>query len=55
LASLGAGLAAGATPLEAGCLANLSAAVTIQKIGMTGTAAPQEILALFEKQHGQAS
>jgi rfaE bifunctional protein kinase chain/domain len=50
LASLGAGLAAGATPLEAGCLANLSAAVTIQKIGLTGTAAPEEIMALFETQ-----
>jgi rfaE bifunctional protein kinase chain/domain len=50
LASLGAGLAAGGTTLEAGCLANLSAAVTIQKIGMTGTASPEEILALFEKQ-----
>jgi rfaE bifunctional protein kinase chain/domain len=50
LASLGAGLAAGATTQEAGCLANLAAAVTIQKIGMTGTASPHEILALYEKQ-----
>ena len=50
LACLGAGLAAGATSLEAGCLANLAAAITIQKIGMTGTASPDEILALFEKQ-----
>jgi rfaE bifunctional protein kinase chain/domain len=50
LASLGAGLAAGATTQEAGCLANLAAAVTIQKIGMTGTASPQEIRTLFEKQ-----
>jgi rfaE bifunctional protein kinase chain/domain len=48
LASLGAGLAAGATPQEAGCLANLSAAITIQKIGMTGTASPEEILSLFD-------
>jgi len=50
LACLGAGLAAGATSQEAGCLANLAAAITIQKIGMTGTASPDEILALFEKQ-----
>lgn len=49
LASLGAGLAAGATSYEAGCLANLSAAVTIQKIGITGTASPEEILALYEQ------
>lgn len=49
LASLTAGLAAGGTSYEAGCLANLSAAVTVQKIGMTGTASQEEILALFEK------
>jgi len=49
LSSLGAGLAAGATSQEAGCLANLAAAITIQKIGMTGTASPKEILAIFEK------
>jgi rfaE bifunctional protein kinase chain/domain len=53
LSSLGAGLAAGATPQEAGSLANLAAAVTIQKIGMTGTASPQEILALYEKQSNE--
>jgi rfaE bifunctional protein kinase chain/domain len=54
LASLGAGLAAGATSQEAGSLANLAAAVTIKKIGMTGTASPEEIVELFEKQYGQA-
>jgi rfaE bifunctional protein kinase chain/domain len=48
LAGLGAGLAAGATPQEAGCLANLAAAVTIQKIGMTGTASPKEILSIYD-------
>jgi len=49
LASLAAGLAAGATSQEAGCLANLAAAVTIQKIGMTGTASPEEILSIFDE------
>jgi rfaE bifunctional protein kinase chain/domain len=49
LAGLSAGLAAGATSLEAAGLANLSAAVTIQKIGMTGTASPEEILAIFDQ------
>ncbi len=47
LASLGAGLAAGATAQEAGCLANLAAAITIQKVGLTGTASPDEILAML--------
>jgi rfaE bifunctional protein kinase chain/domain len=51
LASLSAGLAAGATSQEAGWLANLAAAVTIQKIGMTGTASPEEIMVLFDKNY----
>jgi len=46
LASLAAALAARSTPSEAGWLANLSAAVTIKKIGMTGTASPEEIIAI---------
>jgi len=54
LASLGAGLTAGATAQEAGCLANLAAAVTIQKIGMTGTASPEEVIDLFEKQRDRS-
>ncbi len=49
MASLAAGLAARLTAYEAGCLANLAAAVTIQKIGMTGTASPQEILKIDQK------
>ena len=55
LASLGAGLAAGATSQEAGCLANLSAAITIQKNGMTGTASPKEVIDLFEKQYDRSA
>jgi rfaE bifunctional protein kinase chain/domain len=48
LASLATALAAGAAPLEAACLANLSAAVTVAKIGVTGTASPDEILAMYD-------
>jgi len=48
-AALAAALAAGATPLQAAELANLAAAVTVQKIRMTGTASPEEILQLFEQ------
>ena len=43
-ASLGSALAVGASPLEAAQLAVLAASVTVQKIGMTGTATPREIL-----------
>ena len=49
MASLAAALAAGASPLESACLANLSAAVTVAKIGVTGTASPQEILAQHDR------
>jgi bifunctional ADP-heptose synthase (sugar kinase/adenylyltransferase) len=48
LAGMAAALASGAGFLEACELGNLCAAVTIQKIGQTGTAAPQEILELEE-------
>src|SRR5450759_701919 len=48
LAALACGLAAGAAPWEAGLLANLSTGVTIQKLGVTGTATPAEILALAD-------
>jgi rfaE bifunctional protein kinase chain/domain len=50
LASFTAALASGANPLEAACLANLSAAVTVTKIGVTGTASPAEVLAMYERQ-----
>jgi len=45
VAALAAALAAGATPCEAGILANLAAAVTVEKLNQTGTASPEEILA----------
>jgi rfaE bifunctional protein kinase chain/domain len=44
LAALAASLAAGATAWEAGAIANLAAAVTVEKLGQTGTASPEEIV-----------
>ncbi len=49
LASFTAALAIGASPLEAACLANLSAAVSVTKIGVTGTASPAEVLSMYER------
>ncbi len=46
LAAVTCGLAAGAEPWEAAILANLATGVTIQKLGVTGTASPAEIIAL---------
>lgn len=44
VSAIAACLAAGGTPLEAGELANLAAAVTVKKLKETGSAAPGEIL-----------
>lgn len=44
LSAFSLSLAAGATPVEAATIANLASAVTIQKIGTTGTATAEEIL-----------
>jgi rfaE bifunctional protein kinase chain/domain len=49
MASLATALAAGASPVEAACLANLSAAVTVTKLGVTGTASPDEIRAMYAR------
>ncbi len=49
LAAFTAAIASGATPLDAACLANLAAAVTVTKIGVTGIATPPEILAMYER------
>lgn len=46
VAALTAALAAGATPTQALDLANRAAAVTVQKLGQTGTATKEEILAI---------
>ncbi len=49
LAALSAGLASQANAFEAACLANLVAAVTVQQIGVTGTASPQQVEELYAK------
>lgn len=49
LSALCAGLAAGASPAEAGALANLATAVTIKKLNTTGTASPTELRAKYEE------
>jgi rfaE bifunctional protein kinase chain/domain len=48
IAALAAALSAGATPWEAGAIANLAAGVTVEKLNQTGTATPEEILARYE-------
>ena len=48
LAGFGTLLAAGATPLQAAQIACLCAAVTIKKIGTTGTASREEVLAAWD-------
>lgn len=52
LAAATAALAAGALPAEAAALANLAAGVTVRKLRITGTATPQEILALYGELYG---
>jgi rfaE bifunctional protein kinase chain/domain len=47
-AALTSALASGAAPVEAACVANLASSVTIRKLGVTGTAAPDEILAAYD-------
>ncbi len=47
MAALAAALSAGASPWEAGALANLAAGVTVEKLNQTGSAAPEEILARY--------
>jgi len=42
-------LAAGAHPAEAAALGNIAASVTIKKIGITGTAAQEEIVKAYEE------
>ena len=48
IASLGAALASGATNVEAAALACLAASVTVKKLGQTGAANPDELLAKFD-------
>jgi len=55
VATMATALAAGATPPEAGALANLAAAVVVEKLNETGTASPDEILLRWSlaQQRGQ--
>jgi sugar/nucleoside kinase (ribokinase family) len=48
-AGLAASLVTGCSVWEAGAIANLAAAVTVEKVGQTGTATPEEIVERFEK------
>jgi bifunctional ADP-heptose synthase (sugar kinase/adenylyltransferase) len=41
-------LAAGATPAEAAALGNLAGAVVVKKIGTTGTATVEELIAKLQ-------
>ena len=52
VSAIAACLAAGGTPLEAGELANLAAAVTVQKLKETGAATPEEILRAARREGG---
>jgi rfaE bifunctional protein kinase chain/domain len=42
-------LAAGASPLQAAALGNLVASITVQQIGTTGTASPEQVLARYRE------
>lgn len=53
LAGFGALLAAGANSIEAAQGANLCAAVTIKKLGETGTASREEVLAAYDRYIGE--
>ena len=48
VAALAAALAVGATPWEAGAIANLAAAVIVEKLNQTGAASPEEVLARYD-------
>lgn len=47
ISALAASLSSGATPWEAGAIANLSAAVICEKLNQTGTASPEEVTARY--------
>jgi rfaE bifunctional protein kinase chain/domain len=49
VAALTAVLASGGDPVTAGKIANIAASITVRKLRMTGTATPQEIIAVGEE------
>lgn len=48
-AALAASLSAGAAPAEAAIIANLTASITIQQLGTTGTATPEQVTERFHQ------
>ena len=50
MSGMACALAAGAEPGEAMQIANLASSITIQKIGITGTATKAEMLAAWDMQ-----
>ena len=48
ISALAGTLAVGGSPWEAGVIANLAAAVTVEKLNQTGTASPDEILTKYD-------
>ncbi len=50
-----AALLAGATPTEAAAFGNLVASITVQQLGTTGTATPDQVRARWEEVYGAAS
>jgi len=53
MAGIASALCSGAEPWEAGFVANLIASITIQQIGMTGTASREQIRQQFKKVNNQ--
>lgn len=53
LAGIAAALCSGATPTEAAFLGNLVASITIQQLGTTGTASPDQVREWFGKVNGR--
>jgi len=44
-------LLAGATDIEAAAVANLVASITVQQLGTTGTATPQQVIDRWQEMH----
>jgi len=55
LAGLAMALAAGAAPVQAAQVATLCAAVTVKKLGVTGTASPDEVMEAWTLYAGQST
>lgn len=53
-AGIVASLLAGATPHEAATIGNLVASITVQQLGTTGTASPEQVVASWKEIHASA-